>query len=370
MWVGIMGLLLAGCASTVQDMGSPTSTSTITSTTAAPANATDLGTVPTDGWIVHTIRSGGVIMSIKTPPSWSHELTPSMNGNTSFNNTTYVSDFALHPFCYHRKGVIGCAPGQAGRLPPDTGVLSATTYTANSATIPRPYPDSLGGTPTTIDGFPATAATPNDARCTSLGSALTYYYGIFLWVPAGAQLAFCINGPDIERLEATIATIAASSSFRPDPNSTAMPVSLFGQNVTTGGSASPSQIPYCTGNEATPSVAADVSQANGRTTIGVTTTFSQATPKKCGLSELSTCGFYGDFAIFGPSHRVLWTWQPVTLGRQCTPGVSLLPVNIEVPSWSVPTTLLSKGMYTVRMVNIENGVFKGPTLASTSFQVR
>jgi hypothetical protein len=202
-----------------------------------------------------------------------------------------------------------------------------------------------------------------------LADFLTYYYDIALWVPAGAQLTFCIDGPNIERLEATIATIAATATFRPDPNSTATPVNMSGATVTTGGSALPANVPYCTSSEATPSVSANVSQAAGRTSLDVATKFSQATAKKCGLPPLSTCGFYGDFAIYGPSGHVLWTWEPMTLGIQCTPGVSLLPVTLTVPSWSVPTTLLSEGTYTVRMVNIVNGFIKGPAVASTTFHV-
>ena len=78
---------------------------------------------------------------------------------------------------------------------------------------------------------------------------------------------------------------------------------------------------------------------------------------------------YGDFAIYGPTGQVLWTWEPMTLGIQCIPGVSLLPVTLTVPSWSVPTMLLSKGTYRVRMVNIYNGSIQGQAIASTTFHV-
>jgi hypothetical protein len=352
-------VIVAGCTS------SPAGTST-TTTTATPSSG-DLGTVPTTGWIIHTIRGGGVVMSIKTPPTWDHELTPSMNGGAASSGTTYVSNFALHAFCYHRKGVIGCAPGRSGRLPPNSGVLSVTEYTNSSATIPTPHASSQGGLVSSIDGYPAVAHLPDDARCTSLADFVTYYYEVSLWVPAGAQLNFCFNGPDIERLEATMATIAASVTFRSDPRSTAAPVTLFGQTTTNGGYSSKGTA--CTNSEVTPSVSATVAQAAGRTTIGVTTKFSQATSSPCGMPPLSTCGFYGDFAVYAPAGNALWTWEPMTLGAQCIGGVWLLPVTITVPSWSVPTKLLSKGTYTVRMVSIINGRITGPVLASTTFHI-
>jgi len=248
-------------------------------------------------------------------------------------------------------------------------MVSVTFYTPSSATVPTPYARSQGGVTTTVGGFPATAQVQDDVACTSLGSPVTFYYQVNVWVPAGVQLNFCVNGPDIERQEAVAATIATTARLRPDPRTHAQPVLLFGQNVTTGGFAKPSQVPYCTANETKPSVSAHVSQSRGRTTIEVATTFSATGNKPCGLGELSTCGFYGDFAITGPSGHVLWTWEPMTVGRQCSPGVDLLPVTITVPSWSVLTTLLRRGTYTVRMVSIVNGTISGPTLASTSFQV-
>ena len=220
-----------------------------------------------------------------------------------------------------------------------------------------------------IAGFPATALVKDDVACTSLGSFVTFFYVINLWVPAGAQLNFCVNGPNIERQEAVAATIAASVTYSHDPHSVASPVSMSGAEVTTGGSALPSQVPYCTNSEMTPSVSATASQAGGRTTIDVVTTFSQATPTRCGVPPLSTCGSYGDLAISGPSGDVLWTWQPMTLLIRCIPGVSLLPVTLAIPSWSVPTSLLTKGTYEVHLVNMVNSLIEGSVLASTTFQV-
>jgi hypothetical protein len=145
---------------------------------------------------------------------------------------------------------------------------------------------------------------------------------------------------------------------------------LFGASTTTGGFvASSSKVPYCTQKELAPSVSAVVNQDAGRTTFDVSTKFVQATSTKCGLPPLSTCGFYGDFAVYGPSGHVLWTWEPMTLGVQCLGGVWLLPVTLKIPAWSVPTKLLAKGTYAVRMVNIINGSINGPVLASTTLHV-
>lgn len=332
-----------------------------------PPSKLNLGSVSTSGWITHVVRGGGVILDLKTPTTWTHYYPPSRGG---FLGATTLSDFKILPPCPPGDNAGRCRLGYGGRLLPPKGSMVSVTFGApGSPTIPSPYVTAQGRVSTTISGFPASAYIKRNVACTSLGSFVTFEYEMTLWVPAGAQLNFCVNGPNVEHQQAVAATVAASTTFRPDPHSIATPVSMTGATVTTGGSALPSQVPYCTSSEMTPSVSATVGQNDGRTTIDVATKFSQATSKKCGLPPLSTCGFYGDFAIYGPSGHVLWTWEPMTLGIQCTPGVSLLPVTLTVPSWSVPTNLLSKGTYSVRMVNIVNGYIKGPAVASTTFRV-
>jgi hypothetical protein len=264
-----------------------------------------------------------------------------------------------------------CKLGYGGRLLPKNGSMVSVTFgPPGSATIPSSYGSGEGNDATTVAGYPASAYIKDDVACTSLGSFVTFSYEVSLWVPAGVNLNFCVNGPKIEQGQAVAATIAASTTFRPDPSSSAPPVSMSGlAKVTDGGYALPSNATYCTSSEMTPEVTAQVIQAAGRTTIGVTPSFRTATSTRCGLAPLSTCGFYGDFAIYGPSGHVLWTWEPITLGAQCTPGVDLLPVTLMIPSWSVPTTLLRKGTYTVRMVSIVNGFIHGPAMASTTFEL-
>jgi hypothetical protein len=349
------GVVLAGCLTTAANSAPTTARGS-----AGP------GRVSTAGWILHTVDGGGVIVSVKTPRTWSHVLTPSMNGGGDVNATTYISDFALHRFCYHRRTVSGCDPGESGALPPDSGVLSVTEYSPSGATIPGPS-DVQGGVATTIDGYPGTAHLPHDADCTSLADFVTYYYEVALWIPAGMQLSFCVNGPHLGRLEAILATIAASATFRPDPRSSSTPITMSGETTTEGGYRAGSNVPDCTSAEVTPGIAATVSQVHGRTYLDVTSRFTAATSLRCGLPPLSTCGFYGDFAVYGPRGTVLWTWEPTSLGRQCLRGVWLLPVTITVPKWSVPTKLLRAGYYTVRMVTIINGRIHGPVLASTDF---
>ena len=355
----VAGAVLSACAA------SPESTSPSTSSLQSMTNVGNLGRVPTAGWIAHTIRGDGVVLTIKTPPTWDHTLTPAMNdGGATTGGVTYFSTLPLSSFCYGGRNVDSCAPGRTGSLSQNSGVLSVTEDAPNSASIPSPI---LGEQMTSIDGYPAAAKVPTDAKCTSLAGPMTYYYDVALWVPAGAQLRFCINGPEMERLEATITTIVESARFRPDPHSTAVPLGMAGAIATNGGYSSID--PTCSRSEITSSVTADVLQAQGRTTIGVTTMYRLAGSKLCGVPALEACGFDGDLAIYGPLGTVLWTWEPIARGQACMKGVWLLPVTNKVPTWSVPTKLLKKGTYTVRMVHITNGVIDRPVLASTTFRI-
>lgn len=306
-------------------------------------------------------------MSIRTPKTWNHFYSPLHGG--PFGAAT-LSDFAISPPCSPKDRSARCSLGYGGRLFPSGGSMVSIRFdSSNLTTIPNPNTKSQGWLASTIAGFPTTTLIHDDVACKSLGSPLTFDYVINLWVPASVELNFCVNGPNIEHQEAVAATVAASANFRRDSNSNAAPASLFGQSVTSSGTASTSQVPYCTSREVSASVVALAQQGNGRTTFAVSTTFRQSTSTRCGLPPLSTCGFYGDFAIHGPSGHVLWTWKPMTFEVRCISRVSLLPLTITVPTWSVPTKLLTRGTYWVRMVSFNGGSVSSSDKTSTSFSV-
>jgi hypothetical protein len=310
------------------------------------------------GWIAHTITGLGVVTTIMTPPSWSHELTPQQNGwPASPNNSTFISSVALKPYCSVYNHGTPCSDSPVS-LPPDSGDVGIMPTTVNGYGTP-------GGM--LIDGYGVNVGSSINEECSTRYQA--YSFDVALWVPAGISLGFCVSGPHSSLMKSLVFEIARTTSFRPESRTIAAPKALFGQVIKIAGTASPSRVPYCSPNETTPSVSAHVSESGATTTIGVTTTFRKVTSRDCGMPMLSTCGQYGGFEIFGPSGSVVWTWGPEVLGIVCIPVVDLLPIVIRVPSWTVPNALLEPGRYTVRVGTFDNGQTVGPALATTTFVV-
>lgn len=343
-----VGALLASCTSS----GSPSS-------------------VPS-GWIAHTISIGGATITVRTPPSWDHVLTPAQNGGINSDGRTYVANFPLHPFCWKRTDAYGCTPRNLGHMSTGSAVL---TLQQGSPSWP-PHPTGLGGWPVdagTLDGFPAIVDHfgTHDLGCATWGGRSSIQYDVNLWVPSAAEIYICVAGPALSKQLALAEQVAHTATFVDDPATAAPPANVdsLGAHVSGPQFGGRSPLSHCSSTDERHAVEASATQGTTSITFKVESIIRSSGPSPCSVpTPCVETPWSTAFAVRSPAGQVIFLWQPIEPLRACVAGLISLPLTISV-AWTVPSILVRSGTYRVENVNIYNGSPHGAPFASTNLRV-